>query len=744
MADPSAKVTSSDGVIQTLKWVRKQNFKPVALRKQSKAAIGQQYVDLHYAPPGDEFWTTQDIGIGVVTGPQHSGPIDIDLDCPEAVFFAPRFLPPTAAVFGRASKRSSHYLFRVEADTVPKKALNDPTIKKDTTIIEIRGDGGHQTVFPGSLHEGTGEVIEWEGTPFPDVPKVELADLDRAVKRIAIATLITRHMWVEGQRNETCKHLTGMFYYLEWSEEEVRHIIESIMEYTGDTDRTRLKTVSNTYKKGEAGGKITGSNTLRDFLGETKIVDRILEWAGNETSTMLQEYNERFAVVSLGGKFRVADTQPVNKSDQPTFFSKDDFLNFMVTDTIETADGKKKPKAFVWLASPKRRSYRTVDFIPGVEDTPDVLNLWTGWGVEPKKASCQAWLDLLYYTIAGGDDDIYNWMINWFANIVREPLNKQLTSPVIVGRQGAGKSLLLEYYGKILGSCYVNITQEEHIHGRFNKHLASALLLHSEEALFGGDKKSSKIIKALITNNTRIFEQKGVDARDVKNYLRLAFTSNESWAAHAEEGDRRYTVIDLDSRKVDGEILKGALHEFHNDGPSGLFYYLMNDLDYKPELVRVNIKNDALLTLKQINFDPISSWWYETLKTGALLPDYLWWATKPERAEWPQVVSSQALYFAMVAKMKEMGQRYVPDVTMFSLKLNKMVGGKLEREQKYFTNPMSDEAPHDVRRMNAKQYTITNMPNIEICRRKFEEFVGQEVIWPKDAVKEERPLTDRY
>ena len=742
-SDLATGACSSDLVIQTLKWARKQGFKPVPLRKQSKAALNPQYVDLKYKPPGDDFWQAQDLGVGVVTGPSHEGPVDIDLDCDEAIFFAKRFLPQTGAVFGRKSKPASHYLYRVEG-ALSKKAFNDPMAKAGTTIIEIRADGGHQTVFPGSVHETTGELIEWADIAFPEVPRVEEAVLDFAVKKVAIATLITRHIWADGQRNEVCKHLTGMFYYLDWTEAEVTTLIEAIMEYTDDNDRTRLRTVAQTYKKGEAGGKITGSNSLRTFLGDARLVDRILEWAGNAAAALLQDYNERYAVVSVEGKFRIAETLTFEPGQPPMFYTKDDFLNIMAPDTIPGDKGP-IPKAKIWLASPRRRTYKTVDFLPGVEDASPILNLWTGWGLKPSaNASCQAWLDLLFYTICGGDEPTYNWMLHWFANIVKEPLSKALTAPVIIGKQGAGKSLLFSYFGKILGGSYVTVTNEEHIYGRFNQHLGHALLLHAEEALYGGERKHKNIIKSLITDNTRIFERKGIDAKTVKNYMRIALTSNEAWAAPAEDGDRRYTVLDLGDRKIKPAAIREILDEMNNGGPAALFHFLLNDLKYDREIPRTNIKNEALLTLKQINFDPISAWWYETLKSGQMLPDYLAWAEYPEREEWPRIVSSAALHMAMATKVKDTGQRYIPDPTSFSIKLNKMVGDKLERQQKYFMNPMSDQAPADVRRLANKQYAIINMPRIERCRASFEDYVGQPMEWPEDAKDEDKPAHMKY
>src|SRR5687767_11769225 len=50
--------------------------------------------------------------VGVILGPASGGLTDIDLDCNEAVAAAPYLLPRTSAIFGRASRRSSHWIYR--------------------------------------------------------------------------------------------------------------------------------------------------------------------------------------------------------------------------------------------------------------------------------------------------------------------------------------------------------------------------------------------------------------------------------------------------------------------------------------------------------------------------------------------------------------------------------------------------------------------------------------------------------
>lgn len=738
---------SSPQVLQTIAWLRKANFRAVPLRHRSKAALNQNYVALDYSPPSDDLWRTRELGVGVVTGPAHHGPVDADLDCPEALFFAPRFLPPTDAVFGRASKPRSHQLYRVDSTTFEKIAFLDPI--DNTTLLELRGDAGHQTCMPGCLHEDTGELVEWETVAFPEVPTVSSVALLRAAQKTALACLVARRVWAPGYHNDPTKLLSGVFYYMEWTLAEAESFIQALMEYSDDQDKSRIPTVRATYRRGEAGKKVAGAGVLRKQLKDDALVDRILELAGSPSINVVQEYNDRYAVVSVEGKFRIVDTE-VPAGEPPVFYAKDDFLNYTAVDLSEMQDdkGRRIPKARAWLTSPRRRQYRSIDFLPGIEqgDEPTgVLNLWSGFAVQPLlpermesnggTGSCSAWLELLAYVVCGEDLNLYTWMINWFANIVREPMNKAPTAPVIIGEHGIGKTLLIKYFGRILGLGYVPVTDEKHIHGNFNKHLASALLMHSEEALYAGDRRHRGTIKSLISDEFRLFESKGIDAKRVRNFLRLILTSNEDHAAPAEATDRRFTVIHMRDRRISPELEKRVVAELEGDGPAALHRFLL-DLDYDPQLIRTNVKNTDLVELKSINMDPVQNWWYDTLSQGLLLPDTLAWAQdNPDdgRSDWPIVVSVPALYLSMTFKLKARNIRTVPSEVSFGMQLRKFVGRSLCKSRRDYDNPLIDGVPPEIKMLNSRQNVFTNMPDLKNCRAAFEKHLGQELDWPDEG-----------
>jgi hypothetical protein len=130
--------------------------------------------------------------IGVILGAASGGLVDIDIDCAEAVEISGWMLPKTGAVFGRASKRGSHRLYRV-AGPAPSIKLDDPV--RGDTLIELRGDkkdggAGFQTVFPGSIHP-SGEPIEWADNGEPAV--IEYNELSHHAVCLAMRALIARH-----------------------------------------------------------------------------------------------------------------------------------------------------------------------------------------------------------------------------------------------------------------------------------------------------------------------------------------------------------------------------------------------------------------------------------------------------------------------------------------------------------------------------------------------------------------------
>ncbi len=204
--------------------------------------------------------------IGVVLGYVSNGLTDIDLDSRDALALAPYVLPPTPARFGRASKPDSHWLYYAHGARSQQMKFG---VKPYRELIEIRStnaasDGcGHQTVFPGSIHE-SGETIEWsDGLEEPAT--VDTGELLWAVCRLAVGSIILRD-WGEGSgRHEKSLALAGGLLKAGWTADETRDLLAAVRACSGDSPREDadfahdVETTIAAFARGET---VTGLGSL--------------------------------------------------------------------------------------------------------------------------------------------------------------------------------------------------------------------------------------------------------------------------------------------------------------------------------------------------------------------------------------------------------------------------------------------------------------------------------------------------
>ena len=165
---------------------------PIPLPYKSKVPVLDDWTNLRVTANNvAQFFNGERQNIGVLLGEPSKNLIDIDLDCPEAVELAPIILPPTNAIFGRAGKQRSHFLYTVH-NLICSKRFKNPA-NTNETLVEQRSTGG-QTVFPGSVHP-SGEPVEWASDGKP--AEVPADELEAAVRHLAVACLVRRY----GQAN---------------------------------------------------------------------------------------------------------------------------------------------------------------------------------------------------------------------------------------------------------------------------------------------------------------------------------------------------------------------------------------------------------------------------------------------------------------------------------------------------------------------------------------------------------------
>jgi hypothetical protein len=219
--------------------------------------------------------------VGVLLG-EPKGATDVDLDCIEAIAAWQELGLPTKLVFGRKSKRRSHYLYR----SWPPVRIAKYEDAGKVTLVELRGlkkngEAGLQTLGPPSAHP-SGEPIEFEPGCDGEPASVDGRMLQLAVARTAAAALLARHWPAEhAGRHDAFLALGGMLVRAGWSLEEtqkfVRAIYRALWPVNPDFRAADLEVEASFRQFGE-GREITGRPALAEKIGDPKVMARVIQW----------------------------------------------------------------------------------------------------------------------------------------------------------------------------------------------------------------------------------------------------------------------------------------------------------------------------------------------------------------------------------------------------------------------------------------------------------------------------------
>ena len=327
--------------------------------------------------------------------------------------------------------------------------------------------------------------------------------------------------------------------------------------------------------------------------------------------------NRRHSVIFQQGRALVT-TQALDGS--VNFGTARDLNVFYCNDRVRTATGKTEPVSERWLRDPHRSTYANgVLFAPG-GCGPGVLNLWRGWAVEPDAAAdCPLFLAHLLEVICSGDVDQYRYVLGWLAHIVQHPDRKPGVALVLKGAKGAGKDTVAEYMTKLIGRRHVpSVAEPEHIVGRFNARLETALLLHVQEGSWAGDRKSEGQLKYIVTSESVQIERKGIDSFPVPSVLRVFISANADWVVPASADERRWAVFNVSNvRRGDVVYFDALRREMLGTGPAALLHYLQH-YDLSQFEIRKPPETDGLRDQKVATLRGVEAWWLSRLERGEL------------------------------------------------------------------------------------------------------------------------------
>lgn len=658
--------------------------------------------------------------------------VDFDLDSPEAARLARAGMLSPTPVFGRPSKPGSHWIYQApEGVRYEKFSDPDPRPGEEKILLELRTGPDKYTRFPGSTHSN-GERVEWE-LPREAAPAV-INNPALVARHIAGASLIVR-CWESGHRDELEAAISGALLRDGWSEAQIAELIQRIAIAAKDSDaHTRGKKAAYARRAisdptGEK--RIFGWPRVAEIMGQ-KRADKVHEWlcghllkerATDDIEKLIDELNGSYALVNVVGKERVLEevTEPTTGHVRYALKTVADLRSKLANRRV-VVGGREKNAADVWLAHRKRRDLKGIVFAPyrpgRPVEYPLYYNSFRGWPIEPREGDCSRYLGHLKDIICKGNEQHYQWLLGVMAHAIQEPAVKLGISVVLRGKQGTGKGKALEWFGKLFGQHFIQLTQSQQLLGRFNAHLEEKLLIFADEAFWAGDKEAEGHLKALVTERESVVERKGVDAVRTNNYARLFIASNHDWVVPAGTEERRFAVFDVsDARMQDHAYFAAIDDEMVNGGLQALMHYLLH-FDYSQINIRAIPTTTALLEQKEASLGPIVRWWKDGLWRGSL---------GASDTRWPEgeLIPVGQLHEMCLEETKKLGERRMMPMNVFAKRL-----------RDFFPDPKVVRPSNKGTGDRKRSYLI---PPLDECRQRYDALMGVRSDWPDVSIPDRDP-----
>jgi hypothetical protein len=692
---------------------------PVPFGTKAPVLTGWTSIEINSENVG-KYFSNAPSNIAIALGKKSTNYVDIDLDCEDAVHFSKDICADTGFIYGREYRPASHRIYQLADEQADSMQFQLPD---GEMIVEIRGSN-HLSILPGSKGiNGDYYISEKNGKPSP----ISYKRLKRDAATIAICVLCTRFWPKKGGRNSAALALSGMMYKSGMTLEDAILIIKLVTDKVGDEEgESRVKTAIETYKKGEAGEKITGISMLLDFFSE-EAVACLGKWLGTEENLFdpefIEEFNNMYAVVRLGNKCKIlTETKSeYNLQIECSFIDRPDFFAFNADKRV-MVNGKEVELARLWFNHPMRRMYDKIVFQPGKQVPSGTYNMWTGFNVIPQVGSCELILFHILNVIADGDEIVNKWVLSWLAQCIQYPYDKQGTAIVLQGEQGTGKSILGDYMSRIFGKHYLSVAQPKHIQGAFNAHLQYCVLLCAEEAFWGGDKKVAGIFKDLITSKTMPIEKKGIDVTNGDNHIHAIITTNNDWAVPADFGERRFSVVHVSNAvKGNTEYFNALAAEMDGDGPASFLGYLLK-YDFSKVDLRKPLKTKALAEQILLGAnDKLGQFVFKCLYEGKIYPD---------NPTWPQRIPTEHFAELYQKWSKDHSMKGNSLATYFGRGIKRYIPGIDKKKLAWSDTDLYSGSP--IMHTNSKQIMFYTLPPLSESRQQFEKVINNPCPWPEE------------
>lgn len=320
------------------------------------------------------------------------------------------------------------------------------------------------------------------------------------------------------------------------------------------------------------------------------------------------------------------DTNVVIKKDNFTAGSK------YSTRTVISVDAKGGvkvvPVAKVWLTHPHAQRYSSITFRPDTEEravsVPGggvAFNRFRGLsGTEGDVAPFFKLVDFLVSETPEIDTDFIFNLVCWKMQNLGERAKLGI---MMVGEQGAGKTLFTDIIGKMVVPYNVEISSAE-LGSDFNPWIESALIVTMNEAKATNLKFNIGVLNGYITDETKGCNEKYRARKQVINYGFYMFNANQRSAGAFSGDDRRMVVMKTPKKHKEKRGFYGPIFDWYeNGGPGHLLHYMQNyDLEgWQPPIEAPETREKRMSYLQAMS--PIEKVAYR-IQTATVSVVYQW------------------------------------------------------------------------------------------------------------------------
>jgi hypothetical protein len=683
--------------------------------------------------PTDADWLTrtyspsdfgEDANVGVKCGSASAWRVDVDLDALEAVAAGQRLLPNTDCIHGRPGKPSSHHWYVCTG--VKAFAFKD---LDGEVLCEVRSDGG-QTVVPPSTWtsrvDGHVETLAWvrEGTPLVIAPE----HFWHAVRAVAVASLFARH-WPAGSRHYAAGHFAGLLLRLGYDAQWVPQIVGAAATIAKDEEvEDRLRIARDTCAKHARGEKTSGGPKLAELFGRgDDLLKRVYDWFGLEGAELLDQLNATHFIAQYG-----SDTVVGTEVSQDTLEIQD-FDSFRRR-YYNRRVGKHKLGEW-WLTHPEQRRFRRITFSPPpLVCHPEDYNTWRGFAVAPDpkpdpEQRCLRFLDHLFRIVCNGNQGWFEYLLDVCALTCQFPGTPTGVAVVLQGDQAAGKGSFVDSFGQLFGVHYIQVDKQDHVTGRFNRHLANKVLLFADEAVWAGNKQDAGALKRLVTERTLTIERKFMDAVSEPNCLHLFMATNERWVWPAGMHERRGFILKVPKVPWATQDYFDLFHHEWAHGGNAAFLAVCLQRQVPRNKLGPIPRTDGLVEQQQISLSPFHQWWMDKLVTGDAGGD----------GGWPTFLSTEWCRDDFYSRSR-FNQHTQMSLQSFAWELKALLPEGAYRAKHLCRLNVSPDPKNPIL-VTARRWGIT-LPALGACRAAFDRKMGFTQNWDPLDEDPELPLSE--